>query len=227
MSQGHDPATAQIRAEAAIVHRLEELERDNRRLRRYTTMTAVGVAMLLGLSVVLLYFYGGPGLPGSAQIVTGRQFVLRDASGNVRGVWGTAKDGSVRIALSDPRGKQRVRLSLLEDGSAGLTFADTLDRKLAVLGLLPDLTTTLALTDGAGIPRAVLGVAADGSSNLVFADGAGATRAGLGVDTRGLGTFTLAERAGGGIPEVLLDTVQAGQTDTVAPPETVGTRRTR
>jgi hypothetical protein len=226
VTQGHDPTPAQLRAEAAIVHRLEDLERDNRRLRRYTTTMLVGIAMLLGLSVVLLYFYGGPGLPGSAQIVSGRQFVLRDASGKVRGVWGTAKDGSVRLALSDAQGNQRVRLSLLEDGSAGLAFADTADRKLAVLGLLPDNTTTLALTDAVGVPRAVLGVAANGSSNLVFADAAGATRAGLGVDSRGLGTFTLAERAGGGVQEELLDSLQAEQPDSVgAPTDTTPRRR--
>jgi hypothetical protein len=72
----------------------------------------------------------------------------------------------------------------------------------------------------------VLGVSPNGSSNLVFADAAGATRAGLGVDTRGLGTFTLAERTGGGVPEELLDTLQAGQTDSVAAPAaTAGTRQ--
>jgi hypothetical protein len=214
--------------EAAIGHRLDDLERDNRRLRRYTTSMLVGIAMLLGVSGVLLYFYGGPGLPGSAQIISGRQFVLRDAAGKVRGVWGTAKDGSVRLALSDPRGHQRVRLSLLEDGSAGLIFADTADRKLAVLGLLSDNTTTLALTDASGVPRAVLGVAANGSSNLVFADAVGATRAGLGVDVRGLGTFTLADRSGGAAQEELLDSLQMGQTDSVvAPVPPVNKRRGR
>ena len=215
MTQVHDPATAQLRAEAAIVHRLEDLERDNRRLRRYGVMMLLGLAVFLGVGASLLYFSGAYGLPGSPQMVAARQFLLRDARGTIRGTWGTAEDGSVRLALNDDRGRQRIRLSLLEDGSAGLTFADTADRRLAVLGLLPDHTTTLALTDPTGVPRMVLGVSANGASNLVFADHSGTTRAGLGVDSRGLGTFTLADRSGGGIPEELLDTLQAAQSDSL------------
>jgi hypothetical protein len=221
MTQIPDPASAQLRAEAAIVHRLEALERDNRRLRRYGVTMLLVLAVFLGVGASLLYFSGAYGLPGSPQMVAARQFLLRDARGTIRGTWGTGEDGSVRLALSDDQGRQRIRLSLLEDGSAGLTFADTADRKLAVLGLLPDQTTTLALTDPAGVPRMVLGVAANGSSNLVFADHSGTTRAGLGVDARGLGTFTLAERAGGAAPaaqEELLDSLQAGQADTAETP---------
>ena len=226
MTQVHDPTPAQLRAEAAIVHRLDALERDNRRLRRYGVTMLVVLATFLGVGASLLYFSGAYGLPGSPQMVAARQFLLRDARGMIRGTWGTAEDGSVRLALSDDRGRQRIRLSLLEDGSAGLTFADTADRKLAVLGLLPDHTTTLALTDPAGVPRMVLGVAANGSSNLVFADHSGTTRAGLGVDSRGLGTFTLAERSGGAAPEELLDSLQAGQADSVdAPADTTPRRR--
>jgi hypothetical protein len=225
VTQVHDPATAQLRAEAAIVHRLEDLERDNRRLRRYGITMLVVLAAFLGVGASLLYFSGAYGLPGSPQMVSARQFQLRDARGTIRGTWGTAEDGSVRLVLRDDRGRQRIRLSLLEDGSAGLTFADTADRKLAVLGLLPDHTTTLALTDPAGVPRVVLGVAANGSSNLVFADAAGATRAGLGVDTRGLGTFTLAERAGDGVQEELLDSLQLEPADSASPPADTARRR--
>ena len=36
-TQPSDAAVAQLRAEAALGHRLDELERDNRRLKRYTT----------------------------------------------------------------------------------------------------------------------------------------------------------------------------------------------
>jgi hypothetical protein len=210
-------AAGERRGEAGILNRVEQLERDNRRLRRYAGAMLVVVAMVLGLGAALIYYSVRSGLPGSAQSVAARQFVLRDAKGTVRGAWGMADDGAVRFVLSDAGGRQRVRLSLLQDGSAGLSFADTADRKLAVLGLLPDHTTNLALTDPAGIPRAVLGVAPNGSSNLVFADQSGSTRAGLGVDSRGLGTFTLAERTGGGVPEGLLDTLQVDRGDSTMP----------
>jgi hypothetical protein len=205
------PTPEELRAEGRIVHRLDELERDNRRLRRYTTTMLVVTAMVLGLGAALIWYSVRSGLPGSPLSVSARQFVLRDASGTIRGAWGLDDDGAVRFVLSDASGRQRVRLSLLQDGSAGLSFADSADRKLAVLGLLPDATTNLALTDPAGIPRAVLGVSPNGSSNLVFADRSGSTRAGLGVDSRGLGTFTLEEREGGGVPEQLLDTLQMEQ----------------
>ena len=212
----HEPPTPhELRAEGRIVERLEQLERDNRRLRRYTTVMLIVVAMALGLGTALLWYSVRSGLPGSPQTVSARQFVLRDANGRVRGAWGVDDSGAVRLALSDEGERQRVRLSLLQDGSAGLSFADSADRKLAVLGLLPDNTTNLALTDPAGIPRAVLGVASDGSSNLVFADREGSTRAGLGVDNRGLGTFSLAERDEGGAREELPDTLQVEQGDSV------------
>jgi hypothetical protein len=213
-----DAEAAQLRAEAALGHRLDELERDNRRLKRYTTMMLVVIALVLGLGAALVFYSGKVGLPGSPQTVSAQQFVLRDSKGTVRGAWGTGDDGSVRIALSDDHGRQRVRLSLLEDGSAGLSFADTADRKLAVLGLLPDHTTSMVLTDQGGIPRMVLGVQANGSSNIVFADQSGSTRAGLGVDTKGLGTFTLVDEKGGSEPEQLLDTLQQqGQDQGPAP----------
>ena len=211
------PAQYELRAEGRIVNRLEQLERDNRRLRRYTTTMLVVVAMVLGLGVALVWYSVRSGLPGSPMSVSARQFVLRDASGATRGAWGLGDDGAVRFVLNDGEGRQRVRLSLLRDGSAGLSFADSADRKLAVFGLLPDYTTNLALTDPAGIPRAVLGVSPNGSSNLVFADRSGSTRAGLGVDSRGLGTFTLAESEGGGAREELLDTLQMEQADSAQP----------
>jgi hypothetical protein len=210
-SQPSDADVAQLRAEAALGHRLDELERDNRRLKRYTTTMLVVVALVLGLGAALVFYSGKVGLPGSPLTVSAQQFVLRDSKGTIRGGWGVTDDGSVRMALSDEHGRQRVRLSLLEDGSAGLSFADTADRKLAVLGLLPDHTTTLVLTDQGGIPRVVLGVQANGSSNLVFADQSGSTRAGLGVDTKGFGTFTLADHGAGSLPEELLDTLQQDQ----------------
>ena len=212
------PSPHELRAEGRIVNRLEQIERDNRRLRRYTTIMLVVVAMVLGLGTALIWYSVRSGLPGSPLSVSAQQFVLRDNDGTTRGAWGLGEDGAVRLVLNDREGRQRVRLSLLRDGSAGLSFADSADRKLAVFGLLPDYTTNLALTDPAGIPRAVLGVSPNGSSNLVFADRSGSTRAGLGVDSRGLGTFTLAEREGGGAREELLDTLEMDQADTAQAP---------
>jgi hypothetical protein len=209
-SKPSEADVAQLRAEAALGHRLDELERDNRRLKRYTTTMLFIIALVLGLGAALVFYSGKAGLPGSPQTVSAQQYILRDSKGTIRGGWGITDDGTVRIALSDAHGRQRVRLSLLDDGSAGLSFADTADRKLAVLGLLPDHTTSLVLTDPGGLPRMVLGVQGNGSSNIVFADQSGSTRAGLGVDTKGFGTFTMADQ-NAGQPEQLLDSLQADQ----------------
>jgi hypothetical protein len=185
------------RVEHVLLQRMDRLERENRRLKRYSGMMVVACAVLLGLSAAMVFFSGRfSGLPGAGQVVAARQFVLRDGGKEARGAWGLADDGSVRLTLNDQQGRERVRVSVLQDGSAGISLSDSANRKLAVFGVLPDQNTTLALTDRAGTPRAVLGVSSDGSSNLVFADRTGSTRAGIGVDTRGVGTFSLIDRAG-------------------------------
>lgn len=218
---------AERKGEPWTVERLDQLEREHRRVRRYGTMMLIGIAVVLGLGAALVAFSQRRGLPGSVQTVAAQQFILRDRDGRVRGAWGMAEDGTVRLALSDELGRQRVRISLLDDGAAGLSFADSGDRKLAVLGLLADGTTSLVLTDPGGIPRAVLGVQVDGSSNLVFADRLGTTRAGLGVDIKGLGTFTLAEQSGGASREELLDTLEGTQADSAPPAPPQAARRGR
>ena len=101
------PSPHELRAEGRIVIRLEQLERDNRRLRRYTTLMLVVVAMVLGLGTALLWYSVRSGLPGSPQTVSARQFVLRDGQGRVRGAWGLDDSGAVRLTLSDEGERQR------------------------------------------------------------------------------------------------------------------------
>lgn len=186
---------ARHRPEVVFLHRLDALERDNRRLRRYSTTAFVGLAVLLGLIVALVWLSGRQGAPGTvADQVAARQFVLRDKTGAIRGAWGLGDDGAVRLVLQDPAGRPRVKVSLLQDGTAGLSFADSGGRARAVFALLPDQTGSVAFADDAGKTRSVLGISADGSANIVFADRGGSTRAGLGVDGAGRSTFTLADR---------------------------------
>ena len=186
---------ARHRPEVVFLHRLEALERENRRLRRYSTYAFMGLAILLGLIVALVWMSGRQGAPGTvADQVAARQFVLRDKTGAIRGVWGLGEDGAVRLALQDQAARPRVKVSLLQDGTAGLSFADSAGHPRAVFALLPDQTGSVAFADEAGRTRSVLGISADGSANIVFADRSGSTRAGLGVDEAGHSTFTLADR---------------------------------
>jgi len=179
--------------EIVLIERMEQIERENRRLRSAGRTMLVGMAILLGITFAVFIYSGSFGA-GVARNVTARQFTVLDSKGTSRGTWGIADDGAVRFILSDQAGRPRVRVSLLPDGSSGISLADTSDRKLLVLGALPDLSTSFVMSDHGGVPRAVLGMSANGSANLVFADRDGATKAGLGVDGRGQGSFTLADR---------------------------------
>lgn len=184
------------RVETVLLDRLDRLERENRRLRRFGNMTLVGIAIVVGVTVAVFWYSGRFGFGGGVpESVAARQFTVRDADGATRGVWGVGQDGTVRLQLSDAKGRPRVRLSLLADGSAGLSFADTIDHKVVVLGAFPDQSTSFVMSDRSGVPRAVLGISSAGASNLVFADRDGSTKAGLGVDSRGQSSFTLTDKA--------------------------------
>jgi hypothetical protein len=186
--------TSELRpVDDAILGRLEQMERENRRLRRFGITTLLGMAIMLGITLAVFVYSGSFGV-GVPENIVARQFTIRDARGTSRGTWGVAEDGTVRFLLSDSSGRPRVRLSLLPDGSSGVSLADSGDRKLIVLGALPDQSTSFVMSDRLGVPRAVLGMSTNGSANLVFADREGATKAGLGVDAHGQGSFTLAER---------------------------------
>ncbi|MEO7473864.1 MAG: hypothetical protein ABIY46_00845 [Gemmatimonadales bacterium] len=181
------------RVEHVLLARIEQVERENRRLRRFGIATLVGMAIMLGITLAVFVYSGSFGV-GVPENIAARQFTIRDGKGTSRGTWGVAPDGTVRFVLSDLSGRPRVRMSLLPDGSSGVSLADSTDRKLLVIGALPDQSTSFVMSDRAGVPRAVLGMSGNGSANLVFADREGATKAGLGVDVRGLGSFTLADR---------------------------------
>ncbi|HEX3276720.1 MAG TPA: hypothetical protein VHR43_17830 [Gemmatimonadales bacterium] len=192
--------------ETVLLDRMDRLERENRRLRRYGNLTMIGMAVTLGLTAAVFWFSGRFGIVGGVpENIVARQFSLRDAGGANRGTWSVAEDGTARLVLADARGRPRVRLSLLPDGAAGLSFGDSTDHKLLVLGSLADQSSSFVMSDAQGTARSVLGVSPGGAANLVFADQNGATKAGLGVDARGLGTFTLADRGGRQVEEAPAD----------------------
>jgi hypothetical protein len=190
-------AEAELRRSAGLSHRLDALEREHRRLRRFNNFLLLGVAVLLGLAVAFAVISSRYGMPGTVgDLVSARQYVLRGRDGAVRGLWGTEKDGAVRLVLQDGKARPRVKLNLLADGSSGLSYADSVGHLLAVFALLPDHSGSLVFADGSGTTRLVLGVSPDGAANVVFADRTGATRAGLGVDGKGGGSLTLVDRQG-------------------------------
>ena len=191
-SQEATPPPATEAGMRAAMHRLAELERDASRSRRLSLTSLVLVGIILGLAAALVYISAKRGMPGTVNsVVESRQYVLRDVEGRVRGIWGSAEDGTIRLVLRDASGRSMVRLNLLPDGASGITFADSGEHSRIVLGVLEDETSTLVLADGSGRARAVLGLSPDGSSTLVFADTLGVSRSGLGIDANGGATATL------------------------------------
>lgn len=186
----------------SLLERVDALEADNQRLRRMTIAMFIAAGILVGLCAALVVVTARRGFPGAvASVVESQSFLVKDADGNVRGAWGLADDGAVRLVLQSGQGDGSLSLTLLPDGSPGISFADSAGQSRMVLGVLPDETATLVFADQAGRTRTVLGVSPDGSSSLAFADRDGSTRAGLGLDPRGIGTFTLADRpSGSGLP---------------------------
>lgn len=196
------PEQQHLGTEAGLASRLEQVEREYRRLRRFNMILFVGAAVFLGLVVALLVVSSRYGVPGTvADIIAAQQFVLRGPDGTVRGVWGTDKDGALRLVLQDSQGRPRTKLNLLSDGSSGLTFSDSGGHPRAVFAFLPNQSSSIVLADPNGHTRVVLGVNEEGGATVVFADRAGATRAGLGVDRNGSGSFTLTDRTGRDVAE--------------------------
>ncbi len=217
MTEATEDHRQHLLAEATLSHRLEEVEREYRRLRRLNLMFVVVAAIILGLGVALVTVSSRYGVPGTvADIVAARQFVLRGPDGAVRGVWGTDTGGALRLVLQDAQARPRTKLNLLSDGSSGLTFSDSAGRPRAVFAFLPDQSTSIVLADESGKTRVVLGISDDGGSTMVFADRNGATRAGLGVDRNGSGSFTLTDRTGREITEPEAQPSAAEEPDSAA-----------
>lgn len=175
--------------QAALAHRIDRLERENRDLRRKAPIVVVALACIVALVTTAML----PAGIRASDSVEARSFLLRGEDGRVRASLGTGDDGSARLVLQDREGRERLKLTLLDDGSPGLTFIDREGRPRAVLGLLSDETSTLVFADRAGKSRTAIGLSPDESSTLVFADRDGQTRAGIGLDSEGAAAFTLVE----------------------------------
>ncbi|MEA2713833.1 MAG: hypothetical protein QOK27_1794 [Gemmatimonadales bacterium] len=218
-----DPFRRQmLELERGLAIRIEELARENRRLRRLWMGTVISGALLLGLATALLIVSARHGLPGTvADVIEARQFLLRDRTGAIRGSWSTGDKGSMRLQLQAPGSKAGLSLAVLEGGASGITVRDSAGRSRAVLGLLPDQTVSLLFADENGTTRTVLSLVRGGSSTLVFADRSGNAKVGVGVDSKGQSTLTLPES-----PESRADATQTfDSTQSQAPPKSSGAPR--
>ncbi len=183
---GGAPPEPSSAANRLLMHRLEAVEQENRRLKRQGTILMLVTAILLGVGVALVYTAARRGMPGMVpRVIEAREFVLRDSEGRIRGAWGADEEGAIRLVLQDYRNQTSIKLNLLDDGTSGLTFADSAGNPRLIMAVLPDETINLVLGDSRGVARTVLGLNPDGASTLVFAVQGGTARTGIGVDARG------------------------------------------
>jgi len=179
--------------EAVVGRRMDLISAENTSLRRQLRYAQAGLALTF-LATVATAFFAAPRAGVIEDTVHSKQFVLRDDTGLIRGLWEIEPGAGPRMILRDRDGRERVRFSLLSDGSPGVTLGDRDGRPRVVLGVLPDGTSNLVFADAGGTTRAVLGHSSGEATTLVLADREGFTRAGLVVDSEGEGTLTLYER---------------------------------
>ena len=178
--------------EAVWSRRFDALERENQKLERKIRIGTLALVGLFGITVLLAYL-AAPRPEGVADTVQSQQFVLRDGTGLIRGLWEMEEGAGPRLIMRDGDGRERVRFNLLADGSPGVTLSDRDGRPRAVIGVLPDGTTNIVFADASGTPRAILGHQSADATSLTLMDREGVIRAGLVVDGTGQSSLTLYE----------------------------------
>ncbi len=139
--------------------RIEELQRSNRRLR----ITIVALALMGGALITM-----AQASPNSNEIVEARQIVLRDASGNVRAVFGSTPQGAVGLNLDDANGRTRLTLDVDYAGSPGLDLFDQNGKRRAIISLGQHGEPGAGLYDAAGKLRTSLDIPNGNIPGLAF-----------------------------------------------------------
>jgi len=123
--------------DAAVIGRLEELERKNRGRGFFWGALLGLLAVILGLQIFMLM---RP--PGNLQV---KSLMVRDHKGVLR-AWLGEKNGNPMLSLNDPQGKVRAALKLAEGGSPSLLLYDKDHRLRAGLHLWANGTPKLFLS---------------------------------------------------------------------------------
>jgi len=154
----------------AVLERLENVERQNRRMKR------VGLVTLVLLAAGFLVGQAQP----KSQVVEAEQFIVRDARGQKRALLGLDHPTSpghspVRIGLYNEN--QSSAVMYLSDGFAGLTVtaegAAGAEKRAIQLFANPKEGTGLKVGASITTEAARLGADADGGASLVLKDKSG------------------------------------------------------
>ena len=160
-----------------FAQRLQRLEQENRRFKRAGFLALVGISML---------FVMGQTTKGkqAPKVVEAQAFVVRDASGKMRGALGTYANGGTSLMFYNKDNKIAQSLEIQPDGTFGLYLKGTDGKNNATLTQLPNGTVGLALR------------AHDGAAGIATLDKAGKTNLDFGTDKDGEPRLYLADRKG-------------------------------
>lgn len=162
----------------SLEQRLAILEQAHGRLAAANRrMKLVGTTLVIGLAAIVVMGQAMPSRP--AKAVEAESFIIRDASGKIRGAVGIADDGSVGIGLDDSKGIQRITVDVAANDTPGFDLYDASGRVRATLAVGPNGTPGLGFYDEAGKLRASFDIPATTTPGLGF------------YDAKGKGTFGL------------------------------------
>ena len=165
-----------------LARRLDKVERENRWLKR------VGVAALAVIAGVVLM---GQSLASKGfTAFVAEEFVLRDASGRIRGVLSVVGD-EPHLVLYDKDKKLRFGIRAAAD-KVSLVLNGKGEKSGVILTVAGD-TAKLLIDDKDGNTRTEIGLRSDGTPILRLYDKGRKLRAGLGVDGDGSVNLLLAD----------------------------------
>jgi hypothetical protein len=149
-----------------LLKRLSRLESQQAKLQRSNTHLRMTIgAMVLLCGGLLTMAATNSAVP---ETVEAQQFLLRDASGNLRGAMGVLSDGAVGLNLSDSSGRSRVTVDLAANGTPGVDLYDQNGKIRATLALGDSGQPGLGLYGPDGHLRTSLDVPAPKTPGLAF-----------------------------------------------------------
>ncbi len=141
---------------AAVVARLEKQLR--------TVKLALG-AVIMAIGGLLLTAWIAP----QGDTMTARQFMILDADGIPRGMFGVLADqASIGMMYTDPAGNTRLEMSVDPSGTPSLALMDELGRVRSQIAMRDDGSPTIVMTDSSESQRIAMSTSNAGAGQLTL-----------------------------------------------------------
>jgi hypothetical protein len=131
-----------------LTNRLEKLERENRRIKRF------GGAALFVLAGLLLVAAAAPG--GKPKTIKAGAFEVVDAEGKTRARLGMTKSGGVGLRLLNKTGTRRLQAEMESSGAVGFTCFSAAGRPAVMLMRSSKGIPSLIYANEKGVPLTIL-----------------------------------------------------------------------